>query len=377
MKETNFFLAPRLTGSRFNDHTLPVDILEDFVALEELILELAKNIYLKENPQRKRIPKGFTEQVSLKLSSIEPGSSIPQFLLVYASVASSILGLQNTENLKYFEKAKEKIINLIDCADKGLPFDNELEDKYLNYFNKIGKNLRADEIIFFQPDSVDSLAKLDKNVRNKIILSINKNSEYIDDFERIALIPSIDKSNKTLVFEIDDNKVTSIIDSSFIDTIKITFDEYDINTCVSIKGKGVFNKQNKLIKIESINAMDILDPLDINLQINKLLKIEDNWHGPDSLSPSKIKLKEFSEIFSHKYNDTNPLPAVYPTFDGNIQLEWTINNNEVSLEINLTTLQSEISILDTISDKFIEKSFDLNIDEDWSVLNKYITNLSM
>lgn len=43
------FIAPRLVGCRFEDHTLPVNILEDFTALEDLIIEVAKGIYIAEN----------------------------------------------------------------------------------------------------------------------------------------------------------------------------------------------------------------------------------------------------------------------------------------------------------------------------------------
>ena len=80
-QESKIFFSPRLTGSRFEDHTLPVNILEDFSALEELIIELAKKIYLEENPNKKRVPKGFSDGIYLKLANIQEGSAIPQFIM--------------------------------------------------------------------------------------------------------------------------------------------------------------------------------------------------------------------------------------------------------------------------------------------------------
>lgn len=59
MSTEKIFISPRLEGHRFDDHTLPVSLLEDFSALEELVFELAKKIYLDQNPQRKRVPKGL------------------------------------------------------------------------------------------------------------------------------------------------------------------------------------------------------------------------------------------------------------------------------------------------------------------------------
>ena len=33
----NVFLAPKLEGKRFEDHAIPVELLEDFAVLQELI----------------------------------------------------------------------------------------------------------------------------------------------------------------------------------------------------------------------------------------------------------------------------------------------------------------------------------------------------
>lgn len=61
----NEFLRPRLVGKRFEGHTLPLDILKDFSALGEMLLEIAKRKYLAANPSRKRLPNGFTQALSI------------------------------------------------------------------------------------------------------------------------------------------------------------------------------------------------------------------------------------------------------------------------------------------------------------------------
>jgi hypothetical protein len=47
MSTEKLFLKPKFEGHRFDDHTLPVSMLEDFSAFEELVFELAKKIYLE------------------------------------------------------------------------------------------------------------------------------------------------------------------------------------------------------------------------------------------------------------------------------------------------------------------------------------------
>ena len=70
------FLKATLKGQRFDDHTLPLQLARDFIAYEDLIVELAKHLYIKENCQRKRVPRGFTENFSLQLKSVTEGSTV-------------------------------------------------------------------------------------------------------------------------------------------------------------------------------------------------------------------------------------------------------------------------------------------------------------
>ena len=67
---------PELIGDRFANHEVPVEVLRDFAAFEELLIEVAKREYLADHPDRLRIPKGFTKGVELRLASIEEGSAI-------------------------------------------------------------------------------------------------------------------------------------------------------------------------------------------------------------------------------------------------------------------------------------------------------------
>jgi hypothetical protein len=47
--EDHVFLKPRFVGKRFDNHSLPLEILKDLAVLEELIIEVAKREYIKKN----------------------------------------------------------------------------------------------------------------------------------------------------------------------------------------------------------------------------------------------------------------------------------------------------------------------------------------
>ena len=41
--------SPRFDGERFREHRLPLDLLEDLTALQEMTIEMAKFIYLEKH----------------------------------------------------------------------------------------------------------------------------------------------------------------------------------------------------------------------------------------------------------------------------------------------------------------------------------------
>jgi len=375
MSTEKIFIKPKFEGHRFDDHTLPVSILEDFSAFEELVFELAKKIYLEKNPSRKRVPKGFTDNIYLKLSSIEGGSTIPNILIAaVTSLSTPTIPVQNTEYFSYFEQAREKVFELVENVNGGKSI--EIETKFLNYFNRIGKNLEEGETIDFLNDpSSDRNIKFNKNTRRKILLSRNENLEYSEKIKENILIPSIDKKNQIFKIEISGNVIECPFTKDFQDTILTAFQEYENKTLVSIKATGVFNENNKLIHIEDIESMDILDPFDISVRLTELSNLESKWYnGIDGKALNKVKLELFKNYFENYFNNGLTLPAIFPTINGDIVLEWKKDNEEISLEVNLSNFNSTLFYFDMHNDdNDFELTLNLDSEENWQELNSLIS----
>jgi hypothetical protein len=369
------FLKPKFEGHRFDDHTLPVSMLEDFSAFEELVFELAKKIYLEKNPSRKRVPKGFTDNVYLKLSSIEEGSTIPNILIAaLTSITTPTIPVQNTDYFNYFEQARDKVFELVENVNSGKSI--EFDAKYLNYFNRIGKNLEEGETIdFLNEPSSERNIKFNKNTRRKILLSRNENLEYSEKIKENILIPSIDKKNQIFKIEINGNIIECPINKDFLDTILTAFQEYENKTLVSLKATGVFNENNKLIHVEDIEAMDILDPFDISVRLTELSNLEDKWYdGIDGKALDKERLELFKSYFENYFNNGLALPAIFPTINGNIVLEWKKNESEIALEVNLSDFKSNFFYFDMQNDdNDLELILKLDSEENWPELNRLIS----
>ncbi|WP_294311673.1 hypothetical protein [uncultured Chryseobacterium sp.] len=371
------FIAPRLVGSRFEDHTLPVNILEDFTALEDLLIEVAKGIYLTENPNRKRVPKGFSDGIYLKLVEIDEGSSIAKFAIASMIALNSTLPLENLNNFTYFEKAKDRIISVVESVNNGnLP--TEVDYKLLSYFSKIGKNLLDDESIDFGYDyssKTSSKAILNKATRKKLLLSGEQKTEYIDNIKLFARIPEIDQKNNTFQVETEFGNIKCPLTESIKDSVFTAFNEYVNNTYISLKGTALFNWNDKIQEITEIESMDILDPLDVSLRISNLSKLEDNWYEGGGKALNNAGLGKFENLFNSYFDNKLSLPAIFPRIDGNIQLEWKKQTKNVIIEIDLISLKSEFfyySDIDELDEK--EEQIDLSDKDGWNKLNDLIKN---
>ncbi|HEX8200584.1 MAG TPA: hypothetical protein VF590_08855, partial [Isosphaeraceae bacterium] len=129
------FLKPRLTGPRFDGGMVPLHVLADFAVLEQMIVEIAKWKFREENPRRKRVPRGFIDGISLKLTGVEDGSAVPVISLCFTATT-----LFPPAAVSYFEDARAALVGSIREAEQGLPI-TELPPHMLGYFARFGRSL--------------------------------------------------------------------------------------------------------------------------------------------------------------------------------------------------------------------------------------------
>ena len=360
------FISPKLEGKRFEDHTIPLELLEDFAAFEELLIEVAKWIYLKENPNRKRVPNGFTEGFSLKLASIEEGSSIANIVM------SAAIGLFPTENNNYFERAKESIVKSINAAENNLNITQFIPENFLGYFNKIGKNLKEDENINFS-NNAEFSAVLNKETRKKLVLASSTITEVITQTKIRGFIPELDKSTNSFTLQlVSGQKIICSIEPQFKNPIFEAFDNYEKGLKVILNGLGKYNKNDKLEGFERIEHMTIIDNLDVSERIEEISKLEDGWLNGEGKSPAKENLIWFTNIFEDNFKSSLPLPYLYPTIDGGLQAEWSSIKSDISIKINLQDKTATSHILELSDDNEIENSFDISLKESWETINTII-----
>ena len=334
------FLRPRLTGRRFDNGTIPLEMLGDLAVLRDLVVEVAKWKYLETNPHRSRSPKGFTDRASLTLTGIERGSAIPlidlQFHIPHESVDPQFEDMPEPFEY-YFEQARDAIIDAISAAETDTLTQEHLPSKYLEYFDRIGRGLRDEESIEFSSPTRRQPARLTKDTRRKLVLA-SRIREVTEEVYIRGYIPEADQ--RRMSFEVQllgGHRIQSPIQYQHLQVVLDVFNGYKKDHKALISGLGKYDRDGHLIRLESIEEITPLDPLDVASRLYELQALTDGWLDGEGLAPANDSLDWLSQQFEQLYPDDLPLPSLFPTPEGGIEAEWSLGARSIIFEIDLNS----------------------------------------
>lgn len=374
MNEVIDFLKPRFDGKRFTDHSLPLDVLKDLAVFNDLIAETAKWLYLKENHGRKRIPKGFLEDVSLKLVDIEDGSAIPKIVMIVSMTSATLFPPVSQQ---YFEKARDAVIAAVDAAENHTEITGFLPENLLGFFDRLGRSLEEGECIEFAPERPSRPARLNRESRRTLILASEKIQNYTEEVTLRGLIPEADQDKKTFTLSLSSGqRIPARFDPINGDKILEAFGAYSTGQKVMVRGVGIFTRNGKIQELETSDSVMLLDSLDVSARLDELSALRDGWLDGEGIAPDHDGLRWLANSFEQYYDEKFTLPRLYPTVEGGIQAEWTCVKNEVSLEINLATKKSSYQAMDTDTLECNELEIDLSSDDGWKTLNEALARVA-
>ncbi len=370
------FLKPRLHGARFDDASIPLQVLADLAALREMVIEVAKWKYLQANTERKRVPRGFTNRIELKLTGVEEGSAVPVINIVQTEPSLNGLELPYQE---YFEMARDDIVDAIASASEGgdLSSGARLPSKFLSYFNRIGRGLREGEYFEFGVPSGSTPAHLTRESRN-LLLQAASVTEIAQEVNLRGTVPEADQDKMTFELQqVYGNKVVCPLPDFHREAIIDAFTGYKEDARILVQGIGRFDLQNRLLGVDSIDSVSVLEPLDVPARLDELRSMKDGEFDGSGSAPSHEGLDWFSDAFGHYYPDDLPLPSTYPAPEGGLEMEWKEGSQTVIFGINLVTHEGDWFQFDRSSDSEISRELDLDASEDWQWMSSQIRRMTV
>ena len=361
------FLKPRLRGARFEEGMIPRDGIEELLTLQEMVMKVARWQYLKNNSNQQRVPADFNK-VDLALAGIKRGSTILELELT--SPKTTLDGTIPYQ--QDFESAQEIIYNAFSYVEKHdkLPPDSDLPLEMLEYLKPLGRHFRNGESLEMSMSKHETPIRISNETHQKLVHLIST-ARHIHKVTLRGVVHEFDQKNMTFNLEqIHGSRITCHITDQFYDTVMKAFREYRSNTKVQIQGDTWYNPKNKISDINNITKVKLLDPLDVSAQLDELRGIKQGWLDGQGDAPIHSRLDWLSDTFQQHYPDDAPLPYVCPMPDGGVEMEWSIDKREISLEVDIKSHRGEWFCSNMDADESHNKKLNLDNPIDW----KWVAN---
>lgn len=359
------FLSPRLIGKRFDEHTVPLEMLKDFSALEEMVIEVAKWKFRQAHPDSKRVQRNFSQGLELHLSQVKEGSAIPAIVLMTA-------GLLSAENAQYFELARIEIVAAIDQAAQDKP--PTLPNHLLSYFDRFGRSLRPGESIVFNGETQNPV-NYTPTLRKRLV-QLAQVETWTEEVSLRGRIPAINQDKLGFQLELrDGSKLPAPLTEQHWAAVLEAVSGYRAGMHVLVQGIVKKDRQDHLKAFESVEHISPLDPLDVTLRLAALAELKPGWLDGKGLAPDADHTQWLAAAFEENFDASLPLPHLYPTAEGGIQAEWSLGDWEASLEIDLPAKCANFQALNLVTHALHDEDLLLSNSAGWQQLNAVLQQI--
>jgi len=354
------FIKPRFTGARFNEHSLPLDVARDLSAYQNLIVEVAKRLYLKDHPERQYTPKGFGSAFELHLDHVEEGSAIVPLIALIAAISTEPNAQQ------YFDQARELVTECIAAPADGIPTNFPLD--LLNYFNRVGSSLREGEQMEL-PRRGGGSAMLTPSRRKALVLAQSK--VYSRPVELVGFVEAMDWGKNSFKLRVTDGSEAHVqFDDHFESMARLHAGSPRHQ--VTVRCVASYDASERLRSVDQVESISLQANYEIANKLESIASLKDGWFDGAGKAPSPAAMATVAKMLVQLYPKGIALPMVVPTQDGNILLEWN-GAGEPSLDFDLAKMHASFQQF-APDGSDIEADFVLGTDDDWRKLMGFLSN---
>ncbi|WP_157804650.1 hypothetical protein [Stenotrophomonas maltophilia] len=327
------FIRMRLAGGRFDTHLVPFDVLSDLAAYRELVVDLARVLFKRSHPNRRKVPSGFTDSFQLGIESLTPGNSVTLASRTFSNEAYAPLEDQpsfpfpaHTE----FVAAREMIFEVIACANSGLPLPEGFPRDLASKFNRFGRNFRQSEFLELS-EGGRTPVRYGGKTRKAIVLEVGNSYEgHVDGDFRFdggrcteGLIHLIADDARTIDMVVSNRDEWSFLNSKVGQTARIT-------------GLGLFDRQDRLLKITEYEEIPFGPSEPIASTAARLREIEGTpagWYSDGNPAPASSAVASMRTLLEAMESAGIPRPYIYPLPEGGVVAEWSWGGWEISATV--------------------------------------------
>lgn len=318
-----------LTGGRYEQRGLPVEMLSEFARYERLVVDVAKGIYKQRYARRQRVPRGFTSRFELRLTDVRDGSVIPVL-----DVPDDALGAISMDAAGIFDEARLLIQETLRAVAAGGDIPATFPPQALREFSRFGRSLREDERIEFD-EGTPHAAVYSQETRRRL-----QERAKLERFEVETVVSGqvvgllADKA--TFEFRLTDGGKTvsgRFSSDEVIPDLKQYLDLSSTASTVAINAVAIMSTVEGIIEIQDVLSVEPLLPVDWSARLKELSDLEDGWRDGSAEKITRQVVRQAEALLLECVVAGIERPGMFPTEGGGIHLEWSFGGGEVTAEI--------------------------------------------
>lgn len=378
------FVSLIFRGARFGPAEMPVEALPEVAAYRDLVVAVARDIYLSENPGRLRIPKGFDASFELRMTGVTEGSAVPTIQRVRTDVLPRALPRGSGQvpmfgyEADFFDAARDLVEKAIAAAAEDKPLPTALRRETLARFNAFGRTLDDDDVIVVAQPNQKAGARYDKAVRKKLLLKAAATFEEKTEIVGLFRMADLDTNGFALRTP-DGEKIPVTCPPLFVQLATTSFYE---GAEVRVRGVGLYNAEHKLLRITSALDVSLAEDegpiaascaISVADQVVSLRSLTAGWYDGDGSAYDAAALDWFQALMTGLATGFDlATPFIYPTPEGHVSVEWSGREWDIALDFDLTTKVVDALAVPTRTESTKEATFALATPGGESALGRFI-----
>lgn len=332
-----WFGAFTLIGERFEARGLPATAAIEVGRYREALYQLAREMWLAENPHRYRVPNNFDDAFDLRLVQIDEGSSQTRVLLRRAPKFSDP---EYDEWFAIFERTPGALagtINAVADEQESVPLPNRARSA----IRSLGRSLDNDETIIIAPsDSAPAASKAQLTERVRVTLArIDEATAPVEREVSIeGVITEFDSRRQSFQLAADRGRVECLLPHyipHLASVVRQVLAEDGVTAPdVLVSGYAIPDSHGHFRRIHNVSSIVTTRSATEKRfleRANTLAELSDGWLGPGSVAPNEA-LGRLTEAAGEIGELAMPI-AIGANDRGHVVLEWSAHGVEYTAEI--------------------------------------------
>lgn len=323
----------KLAGGRFDAaEGLPVVSAAELERYALLVSTVARALYLEANPHRQRVRRGFDDGFDLRLTRVRSGSQIPELVRPVAPHD----GLFPTPD--WHEDARRLVNSALSDVDRANRVPATFPVRALKQLAQFGRSLQSDERIeLADSDSSPDRAVLTTETRKRIqrLAKLEElEIETVVTGQVNGLSSTPPQVEVTVVEQGTQRKiVASLSDRATWDSLQTYLGYGEAAPTAALSVIAVQNRDGVIVRITDVLNIEPALPAAWSERLKHLAGLGRGWLHPGSEPPSIETVEKTERVLLSVLDAEVEAPAIYPSGDGGIQLEWRTTTRAIEVEV--------------------------------------------